>query len=321
MSTVCFYTGPREWYRPVILEKEELYSSPLIQFEEERVRFRNPGPYDIAAELATFPAPFNDPDYVLVMLDPTAPPTSLERVRGKKICFVGDTHHGPSPLTQRIKAVLGQPWDLVALEFVENHLHWFEAVGVPAAFLPNWNVNPFWLPVPTCRKGGIVMIGQCNTMHARRRHVVDELRRRGFPVLVRPAHPGDASKLYNQATVCLNVALNGDYNHRNIEVPAAGGTLLTDASRVGTWPPLPRVIDWFAEQIDYALSHEAGCLASARQQQLVMENLYNRETLAFELRQAVRLVSRREIVPFESFWTVVADYELQQEARRTNLEV
>ena len=236
MPTVNLYTGPRHLYRPQIVEKEEVFSSPMIEYPTERDLFRLPGPYDVAAYLETLPPPFNNPSLVTVMLDPDNPVTGLDRVKCPKVLFPGDTHHGDRPIERRVKAALAQPWDLVVLEFCRQHCHWFAEAGVKnVAYIPCFNVNPRNIPPTKNRTRGISFVGQVGDRHPRRQYVIGELQRRGYPVMVTQAPPMEAAVIYNESAVSLNISLNGDFNYRNFEVMAAGGTLLMDklASRGG----------------------------------------------------------------------------------------
>lgn len=230
MSTVCFYTTHAEIYRPVIVEREEIFSSPTIMYETERCRFRRPGPYDVAEELAKLPAPFNNPSLVLVMLDLEAPATGLHKVKCPKVLFPGDTHHGIRPIERRVRYCLSEPFDLVVLEFRASHCHWFSEAGVRGvASIPCFNINPRNIVPRRARVRGISFVGQVGALHPRRAFVLEELRRRGYPVMVCQTDQMSAAKIYNESAVSLNISLNGDFNLRNWEIAAAGGLCVGDS--------------------------------------------------------------------------------------------
>lgn len=261
MPTVHFYTAPREWYRPIIVEEEEIYSSPQVRFPDAKQYFRTPGPFSVVKELEQFPAPFNHPALMTFMLDDgILHAQDVDKVNCPKVLFVGDTHHGEKCIEKRVKAALAYPWDLVVLEFKPSHLHWFLEAGVKNAVSLNyWNFNPRWHEPKERPPRGIMMGGQVGPLHHRRRMVLNELRRRGYPILHHVADQATTAQLYNESIAVVHVALNADSAYRPLEVIAAGGRCVQhymnlDATCAVLSGILDRPMENYRETVEYQQS-------------------------------------------------------------------
>lgn len=147
---------------------------------------------------------------------------------GRRVLYVGDTHHFDRPLEAAILYATAEDFDAV-LVGVRHHAHWFRAAGLK---------NVYWLPPGASRRKAqsviaekrreILVIGQLGDHHPRRRRLVQTLIDQGYPVRIHQCSMDDAMGEYARALINLNVSLNGDPNGRFFDVPAAGGCLLTD---------------------------------------------------------------------------------------------
>lgn len=322
MSTVHLYTGPREWYRPVIVERDEIYCSPWLTTAPDGIKtfWRNQGPYNVPALLASFPPPFNKPSLVTVMLDCDAPALGLEKVDCPKVLFVGDTHHGIRPIERRVKAALAAPWDLVVLEFRASHCHWFTEAGVKnVASIPCFNINPHNHAPTAHRTRGVTFCGQVGPRHPRRTWMLKELMVRGIPIEIHQGTQEQVAQIYNESAVSLNIALNGDFNLRNFEIPAAGGTLFTE-DRVWGGFATRRVdeIAWMLRRV--AKDAEAG-IQGARVDYLHFWGTHGPDQQSQRLRNTIV----KPPTPFDDgidhsrgtdIWRRITDYEEIQERHR-----
>ena len=155
-------------------------------------------------------------------------PQGTKAFLGKRVLFVGDTHHMDRTLEAAISYAAAEEFDAVIIN-VRHHAHWLRAAGIK---------NVYWLPVvATSRKAQsftaekrreILMIGQLGDFHPRRRRMVQALIDQGYPVRVHNCSMDEAIGEYARALINLNVSLNGDPNARLFDIPAAGGCLLTD---------------------------------------------------------------------------------------------
>lgn len=230
MPPVLFFNAPRDCYRDVIVSPDELYITREPVGERQRCLQRPPGRYDVSAMLKDLPEEYREPSMVMCQWDCVGmcEPFNLKGVAGKKVLLVGDTHHTRQPLTRSIRLALAEPWDLVVLEFNPQHLHWFRDAGIRnVACIPCFTISPIDIPPPEKRTRGITFVGSIGPDHKYRRYVLDELKRRGLDVeVISGVTRQEAAKIYNESLATLNIPLNGDFNLRNYEAPAAGGYLI-----------------------------------------------------------------------------------------------
>jgi hypothetical protein len=188
------------------------------------------GRYDLARQIERLP-PGQHPDLVVVRADATRRnrPVNLAGVKARKVLLVGDTHHRRAPIAGLIDYAKAEPFDLVLLDYTRQHAHFFAEAGVrDLHWLPGFAVNP---PPPALAQGprkGLVFVGLLREQHAERRRMIEALLDAGLKPELFHAFGSQASQLHAAATVSFNCSLNGDLNQRVIEVPAAGGCLLTD---------------------------------------------------------------------------------------------
>jgi hypothetical protein len=188
------------------------------------------GRYDLARQVERL-APEQQPDLVVVRADATRRnrPVNLAGVKARKVLLVGDTHHRRAPIAGLIDYAKAEPFDLVLLDYTRQHAHFFAEAGVRNLhWLPGFAVEP---PPPALARGPqkeLVFVGLLREQHAERRRMIDALLGAGLKPELFHAFGSQASQLHASAIVSFNCSLNGDLNQRVIEVPAAGGCLLTD---------------------------------------------------------------------------------------------
>ncbi len=253
MPPVLFFNAPRDCYRDVIVDADEIYVTRAPVHGRERCIQRPPGVYDVAEVLREkVPDSHRKPSMVVCQWDceGQCAPSNLKGVDCPKVLLVGDTHHTPQPLQRAIKLALAEPWDLVVLEFNGRHCHWFTEAGVkcPVVYIPCFTISPIDIPPPVKRTRGVTFCGNVGRDHVYRRHVLNTLAQRGVKVEVHSGvTPQQAATIYNESRVSLNISLNGDFNLRNYEAIAAGGFLMTNNYMGGNhglgWDDVDDLID------------------------------------------------------------------------------
>lgn len=234
---VLFFNAPRAIYRPVLVEQGEMYVSRAPGLWPYPHHQRKPGPYDVAAMLKELPAEYHEPSLVMCQWDfnGQCEPRNLAAVKCPKVLLIADTHHGNKSLTRAIKLAMAEPWDLIVLEFNQQHCHWFADFGIHPnriAYIPCFTINPIDLPVPDKRTRGVTFCGSAGQYHIMRRNILVALQQRLGPNIQIEHHGGNqeyCAKIYNESVVSLNISLNGDFNLRNMEIAAAGGFAVSDS--------------------------------------------------------------------------------------------
>jgi hypothetical protein len=227
------HTAP-DYMPPLVVSDRQIIVGPRYprRLEGETVRTLNvpPGPYDLAALVASLPAG-QKPDLILVLADAfeICLPKGLMNVPGRKLLLVADTHQGSSPLQKMLAYARSEPFDRIIVTHDPHHLHWFtEADIAPTTYVPNINCAYFPLRVPEQRRPGIIFVGQAGKQHLRRQHLLSEIQKAGLPLIVQRLPAPLAATLYNSTQITFNCSLNGDLNMRIFEVMAANGFLITD---------------------------------------------------------------------------------------------
>src|SRR5215467_9325982 len=108
MGTVLLFTAPREYFRDVIVEQNEIYSSPYVDVRQAGCHYRAEGEYDAADYIATLPAPFNDPTLIICNYAAgcRSTPRNLASVKCPKVLLLGDTHHMHRPITDAVRMAI-----------------------------------------------------------------------------------------------------------------------------------------------------------------------------------------------------------------------
>ena len=153
----------------------------------------------------------------------------IDKLPGKKILLMGDTHHMNKPIQKMLSYAHNETWDLISSEHDRHHLGLFRKSGLRnLIWLPCFTMNPHDLAPKSEVKNEAIFVGSLSRHHRYRRHVLERIGANKVKVCIASAPQETAAKLYNNHSVSLNVSLNGDLNFRIMEVLAAGGCLVTD---------------------------------------------------------------------------------------------
>ena len=155
----------------------------------------------------------------------SSPLRGLRQWPGPRLLACGDLHHGSNPIELLAAYLEAEPHDAVLLTFnpaLVAELR--KRLRVPVRSLPpTFFRYPSAVPIerPLLQ---LVHVGSLGPHHPRRRELVTGLQTRGrLPFRhASTASAEEASALYAQHALVLNVPLNNDLNHRFFEVMAAG---------------------------------------------------------------------------------------------------
>ena len=176
---------------------------------------------------------FTDKSILIHYTDPfilrSHPLTGLSKWTGPRLLVCGDLHHGPSPVDTLKSYLLNQFHDGVLLAFNPSHLDVARneisvpVVSCPPSFFRYPKPERLHPPNPL-----MVHVGSLGMHHQKRNQLVQSLlSRKRVPF----AHfttktAAEASAIYAQSSLVLNVPLNNDLNHRFFEAMAAGAPQL-----------------------------------------------------------------------------------------------
>jgi hypothetical protein len=182
-----------------------------------------------------------------------APMRGIRQWPGPRLLACGDLHHGPDPIGTLQQYCAAEPHDAVLLTFnpallqdVQQHL------PMPVRCLaPTFFRYPAATPSSTPRLE-LLHVGSLGPHHPRRRELVEGLlKRQQVPFRHATTQSAEeATQLYAQHAMVLNVPLNQDLNHRVFEVMAAGvpQVIFGDPSLLGDNSPLANRPDLFWAQ-------------------------------------------------------------------------
>ncbi len=330
MNTLLIGSGNPVHLRHPFVSESELFSSPAVTAEPGCV-FRPAGDFDLPGYLRLMPDPWRKPDLLVTLYGVgDAVPRNLAGVPCPKIMIVSDTHHGPAPLTSAVRAATQESYDLVVLQYTPQHVHWFQEAGCKrVAWIPCFGIRPFdpnncgKAPLLGNRQRGATFVGATGQNHPRRVAILKELEKRGVKV---EWHTGttqeEAAKIHAESTVCLNIALNNDFNLRNFEVMAAGGCLLTervsacildDGDNCRLWS----TVDELAKLCKYYLRQPARAMALAQAGYDCFWNEHEPTKKRAALMSALAMTPNPTPKPY--LWERLAAYEAVQEMRRTGM--
>ncbi|MBF0356222.1 MAG: glycosyltransferase, partial [Alphaproteobacteria bacterium] len=214
-----------------------------------------PGEYDLAEVVKKLHV---TPDIVVIKPDALGrnTPRNLGAVAGTKVLILGDTHHLERPISWMLDYALSEPFDLVICHHARQHVHFFAHAGLkaPCYWIPLLSVNPHPQPLAREMSFPLAFVGDTGKWHPYRRHVLDSVRACSLPLHTATVPQRNASAIYAQSAISLNVSLNGDINHRVGEVMAAGGLLLTD--RLAPQSGLPTLFEEDRHLLCYASPEE-----------------------------------------------------------------
>ncbi|MGD1936330.1 MAG: glycosyltransferase [Cyanophyceae cyanobacterium] len=232
--TALFFLSLRERYRDRLVSNSEIFFSPDCQTQLNSGQLlcvqTRPEPTDIRAYFEPLASQWK-PDLIVIKADATQRgwPLNLRSQSAPKILIVGDTHHLDRPVQSLLGYVAQEQFDVIISEHDRHHLHYFAEAGHERAiWLPGFATNPHRREPVDSYKHPLVFVGSAGQFHPYRCHLLEQIKKQGFPLLHTQAPQSQGADLYNQSLISLNISLNGDLNLRVFEVLAAGGFLLTD---------------------------------------------------------------------------------------------
>lgn len=166
-------------------------------------------------------------------------PVNVAALSCPKILLLGDTHHGLEPLQKMISYAQQEQYDFYIINFDRHHLWYYWLAGIKNLFwlptllvtppLPNFMELPYQQKDITDKKfqDKVIFIGNFNC-HPQRRRIVEYLSHHIPEFFYGQMSLQDSFKAFNQASISLNISLNGDANMRNFEIISAGGFLLSE---------------------------------------------------------------------------------------------
>ena len=144
---------------------------------------------------------------------------------GPTLLACGDLHHGSDPIGTLTNYIVAEPHDALLITFNPGLVPELrQQVSIPVRSLPpNFFRYPSAVRQPLSRLE-LLHVGSLGAHHPRRRDLVLALQARGrLPFRhATTSSPEEATALYAQHALVLNVPLNHDLNHRFFEVMAAG---------------------------------------------------------------------------------------------------
>lgn len=242
------------------------------------ISVRSPrGLYYISTVLKKFSNDYH-PDIFLCHSDSTMQnlPTGLDVLNCKKIMFLGDTHHMHQPLQKLINYASFNEYDTYIAYCHKHHLHFFYERNSQKRFffLPGYFTRFEANNFNSNKSVKVCFIGQTGKFHPYRTSILKYIQDRGVPLVIQTAPSEQASQIYANNLISLNISLNSDFNMRFFEVIAAGGFLLTD--RLSTYTGYDLVFkdgrdfvfydgpEDLCEKIDYYLKNPDEALQIAR---------------------------------------------------------
>jgi hypothetical protein len=158
-------------------------------------------------------------------------PKGVSAFKGKRILFVGDTHHGQQPLRRMLQYLSAEAYDFVISLHNPQHLHFLAHIVEPErlGWLPNFNLMPNLVDLSRRRKVQVCFSGRLGATHPIRSKIVQQLKESDLPFNL--GESGDAEFLHSQSLVALNLSLNGDFNLRTFGIIGCGSYLVSDALR------------------------------------------------------------------------------------------
>lgn len=241
MKVVHFtHTGPFRIPPPRISEDQVIVSPnypPMIEAGRVLAVHAPKGAFD-AAPLAEQIIAQSRPDLVVVRTDAFGEcrPSNLAAFGCPIALVVGDTHHGSDPISSVLRYALSEPFAACFLDYTRQHAHFFLEAGLPRVhWLPGLNANRIAVRDDQQRQPGVLMLGNVDSWHERRKRICTALRHANLPLRILTADTATTRQWHHDAELNFNCSLNGDLNLRVLEVLQSGGALMTDrlASEAG----------------------------------------------------------------------------------------
>ena len=162
--------------------------------------------------------------YCINVVDPDAFGSSSNLV-----LLLGDTHHGPNPITNVIDWIICSPVKRVLNYSCPHHdelLTYF--TGIECIYFPIVFGAKYWHMPTHTSKYNIIHIGNLSEHHQRRQIVIKSLQASNAKITLLRLYGLNMSSALNSSIASLNCSLNCDISHRISESLAAGTFLYTD---------------------------------------------------------------------------------------------
>lgn len=234
MNALLCFLSHREAYRSIMLSTEEIFCSPDCKTTMVGDQYRTintpAGVYDINSIVEKL-TESQSPHLLVVKADATARnfPVNLKTLKCSKLLILGNTQHLKTPIQSLLKYALQEHFDFIMTDHKRHHLHYFKEAGFDKVFwLPGFNNYPHEQPCYDDKLYKVSFVGQAGRWHPYRKHVLQYLKAHSIPVNHFQVPQAEATEIYAQSLINLNISLNGDLNLRVFEVLSSGGFLLTD---------------------------------------------------------------------------------------------
>ena len=145
------------------------------------------------------------------------------------ILLLGDTHHGPNPVSSVIDWIASSPVKRVINYSCPHHDELFTYfTGIECTYFPIVFGAKYWhAPIHTVDHS-VIHIGNLSEQHQRRQFVIRSLQRSNANISLLKLFGLNMTKAINSSLASLNCSLNCDISHRISESLAAGTFLYTD---------------------------------------------------------------------------------------------
>ncbi|MFH1673057.1 MAG: FkbM family methyltransferase [Pseudomonadota bacterium] len=234
INVMLFSSEEREAYRPVLFSPREIFCGPDLETTMDGQRYRTiktpTGAYDIRPIVEQIPSS-RTPDLIVVKADATGHnfPVNLRLFKCPKLLILHNTHCLKNPIQSLLKYALQEKFDFIMADHHRHHLHYFREAGFENVFwLPGFNINPYEQPLYEDKPYKISFVGEAETWHTYRNHVLQFLNSNGVPINHFKVPKWEAAAIYAQSLINLNISLNGELNSSIFEVLSSGGFLMID---------------------------------------------------------------------------------------------
>ena len=187
------------------------------------------GQYDIQTIIDRLPDK-QKPELLIVKADATRGnhPYGISKLKIPTVLILGDTQHMNQPIQSVLQYAIDENYDFYVNDHKRHHLHFFEESNIKTYWFPGLLVRSWGIPFQSERPIKLSFVGQTGQFHHYRKAILEKLISDGYPLRSFQGPQRDASIIYAQSQITLNISLNGDVNLRVFEVLCAGGFLITD---------------------------------------------------------------------------------------------
>jgi len=301
-----------QYMQPPLYSKRQVFCGPSCITQRDAQGYiqtlQSPvGYYSVPKLLEALP-PDQQPAILIAHVDATMRnlPMNLADMKCLKIMLIGDTHHLKQPLQNVGQYLRESRFDLYLADCKKHHLHFFyeDQPDKLFFFFPGFR-NRFEAPIFLGNKQRLVtFIGQTGKFHPLRTKILEQVKSKGFPLLIQSASQEQSAAIYAHSLISINISLNAELNMRFFEVLAAGGFLLTD--RISSYTGYDMVFqegrdfvffenaDDLCEKIDHYLKHPEQALKIARNGFKTYHRHWN---IAARRRKFLNLVMANQVDP------------------------